>query len=159
MGSGKSSLGKKLAGKLSMQFYDLDKIIENKSGHNVSEIFKLFGEDYFRELERKCLTEVILQDDFVLATGGGTPCYFDNMELINRVGISVYLDMDNKSLFNRLKSSKKIRPLIFGMTDKDLEDYIENTLHIRRFNYESANIKINALSPDIIELKAKILKF
>src|SRR3954467_15421359 len=106
MGSGKSSMGAALAKELGLNFFDLDKAIEKKAGKDVAAIFASEGEKHFRELEKNCLTELLLEDDYVMAVGGGTPCFSDNMEKMNEAGVCIYLKMSTDHLVERLEAEK-----------------------------------------------------
>ncbi len=153
MGSGKSTVGKKLASHLNIPFIDLDSLIAEREGMSITEIFKTKGEEYFRSAEKKQLTELcVSKEDFVIATGGGTPCYFNNMTLILNHGISIYLQANSAILYSRLSRSKAKRPLIMGLSDDELKNYIEKKLLERESFYLQANIHISGLSVDIKEL-------
>ena len=143
MGSGKSSLAKKLAKKLQLTFLDLDKEIEKKKGCSISEIFSKDGEVAFRKLENEQLKELIQkQSNFVMACGGGTVCFYDNMSLINNSGSSIFLDVDEKILFGRLKEAKDERPLIKSLSETELKTFVHEKLKERRPFYESADLII-----------------
>lgn len=117
MSSGKTTLGKKLARTLNYQFIDLDKLIEKDQGMEISAIFKQHGEAYFREVESRILKETAAMKGIVLASGGGTPCFFDNMEVIRKMGISVFLDVPAQDLARRIEShGKDDRPILSGST-------------------------------------------
>lgn len=155
MGSGKSTLGKKLAIKLNVNFLDLDQFIEEQQEQTIQEIFKTKGEDFFREIERDCLKQVIaLPDNFIIALGGGTPCFYDNMELINKSGVSIYIKYNKGILAHRLMHSKKNRPLINNKNQEGLLEFIETTLLKREVFYDKSSIILekNNLKPeDIID--------
>src|SRR5688500_7831796 len=102
MGCGKSSAGKKLANKLGFEFIDLDEMIEKQYQKSVSEIFETEGENKFREYEHNCLKGLLDKENIVISLGGGTPCYYNNMELINTHGTSIYLKMSTEVLASRL---------------------------------------------------------
>ncbi|MFC2097302.1 shikimate kinase [Bacteroidota bacterium] len=157
MGCGKTSIGKKLANRLNLHFVDLDNYIEQKTGKKISLIFETQGEETFRKFENKYLKELQKKDNILISTGGGTPCFLENMELINNTGISIYLEMNTQSLVQRLMNAKSQRPLIIGKNKKELADYVEKTLAEREQYYKKANIIINALHPDISELSKQIL--
>ena len=106
MGAGKTTLGKALARELHIPFIDLDWYIEERFHKTVGELFSERGEASFRELEKNMLHEVGEFEDVVISTGGGAPCFFDNMEYMNRVGTTVFLDVDPKVLFSRLRVAK-----------------------------------------------------
>jgi shikimate kinase len=138
MGSGKSTLGKKLAHNLKHDFIDLDSYIEEQEGRTIKEIFADDGEDYFRKLERVYLHRVIDTENVVISVGGGTPCFFDNMEQMNEYGMTVYINMHPKALIPRLQLSEAFRPLIAGMEGEVLLDYVYKTLREREGFYHKA---------------------
>ena len=138
MGSGKTTLGRKLAYILQHQFIDLDQHIEEQEGRTISQIFEEDGEDYFRKLERVYLHRIINQDDVVISTGGGTPCFFDNMDQMNKYGKTIYINMHPKALLPRLLSSQSTRPLLAGKDEKGMLDYVFKTLRSREKYYNKA---------------------
>lgn len=126
MGSGKSSLARELAHKLTYSFIDLDNLVEERSGKKIAEIFENDGEVVFRKIEHDCLLETFSHKNIVIATGGGTPCFFNNIDLINQNGISVYLKFNPGILASRLSNDKGKRPLIKHFENKkDFQDHIE----------------------------------
>lgn len=154
MGSGKSTIGKKIATELGYSFIDLDKEVEHHAQCSISDIFKYLGESTFREMESKCLKSMEGIGAYVMATGGGTPCYFDNMNYIKQQGISVYISMDEKSIFSRLQHAKNVRPSIQGKSDAELAEFIHEQYAKRREIYEQADIIVNGLSfsvPNLIK--------
>lgn len=138
MGSGKSTIGKQLAKKINHQFIDFDELVEEQSGKKISEIFKDEGQQAFRNIETEILKNISGLKDTVVSTGGGTPCFYDNMKLMNETGITVYIRMPAGSLFHRLAQSKTKRPLIEGLTDLKLMDFIMDTLAEREHFYMQA---------------------
>lgn len=142
MAAGKSTLGRALAESLGLPFKDLDQLIEAKSGSSVSELIFNKGELYFRNLEREVLQEVLKEQQFVLALGGGTPCYFDNMELLNSQSVTVYLERSIADLFGVLAIDRRERPLIAHLAEADLKEFIAKHLFERREFYEKAIFKI-----------------
>lgn len=112
MGAGKTTLGKAFARKLNIPFIDLDWYIEERFHKTVQELFAERGENGFREIERNMLHEVGDFEDVLIAAGGGTPCFFDNMDYMNSVGDTVFLDVNPEVLFRRLKIAKAKRPLL-----------------------------------------------
>ena len=144
MGCGKSTIGRKLAILLSMNFIDLDKYIEERYFKTVPLIFSEEGENGFRKKERHSLMEVSQFEDVVIGTGGGTPCFFDNMEVMNLSGITIYLAPDTETLANRILKSKTERPLISGKSREELISYINLALKKRIPFYEQAKIIIHA---------------
>lgn len=139
MGSGKSTMGRKLASELNMTFVDLDSFLEEKYFRTIPQIFAEEGEENFRRKERKVLEEVASFDDVIVATGGGAPCFFDNMELMNKSGFCVFLDVDIDSLINRLLTARVERPLIKGKSAEELRVFIDDLLEKRRPFYEKAS--------------------
>ena len=159
MASGKTTFGKKLSKTLDLQFIDLDDRIEEKSGRTIKHIFETDGEDIFRKLESDTLKSTIQnENNFVLATGGGTPCFYDNIKLMLKNGVTVYLELDIKTLVNRLVSSKIYRPLIWGKTESELKEYAEKMLTKRNPYYNQAHIIIDELNPDVEKAAKKISK-
>ncbi len=158
MGSGKSTFGKKLAKTMHLPFIDLDKEIEKKAKCSVSDIFKYLGEDTFRKMESETLKSFEHEQSYVMATGGGTPCYFDNLEYIHSQGISIYIELDSKSIYNRLSNAKNIRPTIKGKKEDELMKFIEETFDKRKHIYEQANFKVNGLNVDVKKVM-ELLKF
>ncbi len=139
MGSGKSTLGKKLAYNLKYDFIDLDAYIEKEEGRTIKQIFEDDGEDYFRKLERVYLHRIIDKEDVVISTGGGTPCHFDNMDQMNEYGTTIYINMHPKALIPRLQNSKIFRPLIEGLEGKELLDFVYKTLREREGFYHKSH--------------------
>ncbi len=140
MGSGKSYTGKQLAERLSYDFQDLDDAIEAKAGKTIREIFADEGEAHFRQLERQCLQKLGEQPQLVVATGGGAPCFFDNMELMNAAGLTIFLDTSVETLVQRLKPEIAHRPLLAGKSDAELQEFITQKLSERRPFYEQAKV-------------------
>lgn len=144
MGAGKSTAGKLLATKLNLKFIDLDEEIEKAEGKTVDAIFEMRGEEYFRNAEKEMLQKIVAENDVVIATGGGTPCFFDNMEMMNQNGITVFLQMSPGSLFVRLMKSKKERPLLKNLTDIALMEFIRTHALVRERFYKKAQFTVNA---------------
>jgi len=140
MGSGKSTVGKGLAHALNLQFIDLDTYIEERNLKTIPEIFASEGEDGFRKAERKALHEVSEFENIVIATGGGAPCFFDNMDHIKKTGTSLYLEGSPRILAERLMNSKTERPLIKGKTEEELIAFIDETLAKRNNWYKRADV-------------------
>jgi shikimate kinase len=143
MGSGKSTVGKGLAKALNLSFVDLDAFIEEKYHKTIPEIFASDGEEGFRKAEQKALHEVADFEDVVVATGGGAPCFFDNMEKIKHSGTSLYLNGSPRILAERLLHSKTERPLIKGKTEEELVAFINETLAKRNHWYKQADVIID----------------
>jgi shikimate kinase len=149
MGSGKTTTGEKLADRLNYSFIDLDSFIEKKEKRKISEIFSGEGEEYFRKTERRILQEIIKKNNIVVACGGGTPCYSNNMDLMKEKGKTVYLEMPVDALVNRLLNSNVERPLIKGKNKEELENYISIMLTKRRKYYKKAHYTTNAQNLNI----------
>ena len=143
MGAGKTTLGKAFARALGLTFVDLDWYIEERYHKTVRQIFAERGEDGFRELEKRMLHEVGDFEDVVISVGGGTPCFFDNMDYMNQAGESVFLDVDVKVLFRRLKVAKQQRPLLAEKTDEELMAFIVEALQKRLPYYTQAKHVFN----------------
>ena len=152
MGSGKSSMGRKLAGSLGYVFADMDQLIEEKEGMSVSEIFAEKGEKRFRKLEQKILEKLVRQENIVISTGGGVPCQPGNMKLINKNGVSIYLKLDAAALFGRLKTRQARRPLIRDLSEKELKQFIRTTLARREKYYMKAKIIVDGSKRDVNEI-------
>ena len=142
MGCGKTSIGRRLAERLKWRFVDLDDIIEANAGLAVPEIFKVKGEEGFRRLERAALHETFEHPETVVATGGGTPCFFDNMNRLNAGGYSFYLKNTVPFFVDKLGHAKTERPLIMGKDEKELHAYIAQTLAAREPFYLQARYTI-----------------
>ena len=149
MGCGKSSLGRRLAEKLNYVFFDTDIVLEEQAGMKVSEVFSKLGEETFRDMERKVLRESALIDDVIIATGGGMPCHFDNMDFMLKNGKTVYIHLDPVSLADRIKNSHKKRPLVDHLKGKALIKTIKDKLALREPYYMKADciVKGESLKP------------
>ncbi len=152
MGSGKTTLGKKLAEKISIEFIDLDEIIIKNTGESINNIFNKKGEDFFREEERKALQSMLRKKSFIMAVGGGTPCFFNNMELMKKTGITIYLKLTPEKIFDRLKGETKQRPLLNKLDNESLLEYIKINLEKREKWYLQSEIILEETehSPEII---------
>ena len=142
MGCGKSRLGRILSEHLGLQFVDMDDYIEERNCKTVPQIFADHGEDGFRKRERKALEELAEFTDVVIATGGGAPCFFDNIDLMNKTGKTVFLNIDPAILADRLMNSKTERPLIKGKSREELVTFIDETLKKRKQFYSQAQFEI-----------------
>ena len=144
MGSGKTTLGRAFAKDAGLSFIDLDWYIEERALRTISALFAEEGEEGFRRLERRMLHEVSEFEDVVIACGGGTPCYYDNMDFMMQAGITVYLDASEDVLFRRLKVASVNRPLLKGKTDSELRDFIAEGLKARMPWYGKAKLRMDA---------------
>jgi shikimate kinase len=157
MGSGKSTVGKNLAKRIGWDFLDLDEVIEQKEGLPINMIFEERGEEYFRDKESFYLKSLSQKENLVIATGGGTPCFFDNMKWMNDHGLTVYLKADDKWLVERLKNETVNRPLLKGKSDRDLDDFISIKMREREKFYLTATMIIRANEVNYEKLMQHIL--
>jgi shikimate kinase len=160
MGSGKTTYGKLMAKELKLSFIDLDAYIEQKYLKAIAALFDEVGEEGFRKIEREVLHEVSQFEDTLISTGGGTPCFFDNMEFMNAHGDTIYLRTSVRELRDRLKMSRIKRPLLNGKTDKELELNIAEMLEKREVFYmkgkyilDTDDLNPNNLMSSFLELK------
>ncbi len=156
MGSGKSTIGKKLAKKMQYSFVDLDKYIEQKHSGCISDIFSQKGEDIFRKMEREALEELIAIDNVVISLGGGTPCFFDNMKVIRENGVSVYLKMPASALLQRLQNAKVERPLLKGLGENEKLEFIEQQLGERENYYLGADLIFSGFNLSVDKLSEEL---
>ena len=140
MGAGKTTLGKILARSLNLEFIDLDWYIENRFRQSVSQLFATRGEEGFRKIEQNMLHEVAEFEDVVISAGGGTPCFFDNMEYMNQQGVTVYLKATPETLRTHLRMGKQKRPLSAQKNDEELDAFIRESLDKRESYYNQARL-------------------
>jgi shikimate kinase len=154
MAVGKSTIGKMLAEKKQMKWLDLDKIIEKKAKLAIKDIFKEKGEIYFRKQEHLELKALIESDEnLVISTGGGTPCYANNHLLLNGNNVvSIYLSAPIESLFERLKNNEGERPMVANQSEEELKEFIAKNLFDRSYYYNQATYKVNTAgkTPEVI---------
>ena len=144
MGSGKTHWGTKIAEKLQIPFYDLDAVIVSNEGMSISEIFANKGEEYFRYMEKQTLENLVLKEEnFVLSAGGGTPCFFNNIDFMKRNGKVLWLNTSLEALNQRLLKEKMSRPLLRGITEAGLRSYIIRKLSERKMYYEQADLMVH----------------
>lgn len=155
MGAGKTTVGKALAKDMGLQFYDLDWYIESRQMKTVPRIFAEKGEEGFRDVERRLLHEVAEFEDVVVSCGGGTPCFFDNIDYMNAQGQVVYLKAEPGVLLKHLRMGKTERPLLKGKSPEELVAFIESQLKIRSPYYEKARYTLDVSLMDNYE-KIKI---
>lgn len=158
MGCGKSTIGKKLASLLGWSFVDLDTKIEEETGKTIPELFNQFGEEHFRKIEAGSLQSLITSKNTVISTGGGTPCFGDNMDLMLETGLTIYLKLTPAQLKNRLSGAHRERPLIREIGDADLLGYIEGKLAEREGWYNRAEIIIDGFDINKADLLTLVRK-
>ncbi|HZK07023.1 MAG TPA: shikimate kinase [Bacteroidales bacterium] len=159
MGSGKTTAGRRLAAKIGYEYLDIDELFESTYRVSVAQFFERYDEGAFRKIEAQLIGETFALKRRVVSLGGGAASYADNMERINRHGLSVYLRMAPESLFVRLKNAKRPRPRIAGLSDEQLKIRIAEDLRVRVPYYEKArlivkgeNLDVDALAEEIIRL-------
>jgi shikimate kinase len=146
MASGKTNIGRELARMTGMEFADLDDLFEQRYRISIMDFFEKYGENVFRQMEQKVLMDTVLLENVVISTGGGTPCFFDNMQFIRAQGRSVYLRMDASSLSARLRAIRKKRPLLTGVAGEDLETFVQQQLLEREPYYLQADLVLEGTS-------------
>lgn len=155
MGAGKTTFGMRFARDLGLQFIDTDLYIENRFHTTINNIFAERGEEAFRRMERNILEEVASFEDVVIATGGGMPCFGDNMQFMKDSGTCIYLKVDNATLASRLFEGKSKRPLLKDKNEKEIEEYIAATVARRAPFYEQADFSVDASRLDAVaQMKA-----
>jgi len=160
MGCGKTTQGKKLAKAMGYHFIDLDEYTANKLDRDITDIFREDGEDAFREIETTSLTECIHENmKTIIALGGGTPCFNNNIELLKNSGLLVYLKMDADALYTRLFKESAKRPLVANKEQDELYVYIKHLLEKRALFYNQANISVDGTLYEVEEMKNSILNF
>lgn len=157
MGSGKTHWGRLLSEKLGMRFFDLDEAIVEKAGMPITEIFATEGEEQFRNLETEVLHALTENhEQFIMACGGGTPCYFNNIDYMNQSGTSVWINTPLETLFTRLVRQKAKRPLIRELSDDQLRGFISKKFSDRRMYYEQAELVVDEEPVELDQLIEKI---
>jgi len=147
MGSGKTTIGRKLSAQLQFRFVDLDGLIEEEMNMSVSELFSKMGEPFFRNKEKEMILDIIKNENQVISVGGGAPCFFNNLEIMNDNGITIYLKMTSGTLLQRLlqlpAAARANRPLLVNKSREELFDYISSTLEKREEFYNKAKIVVS----------------
>ena len=149
MGSGKTTAGSRLAGMLGWNFTDLDRSIEEHAGKTIPEIFALHGETWFRSLESEVLHSLRSASETVISTGGGAPCFGDNMDFMLETGLTLYLKLTPGQLKSRLSNTRGERPLIKDLNEDGLLSYIEEKLEFREKWYSRAELTLDGFNSDI----------
>jgi shikimate kinase len=153
MGSGKTHWGKQLSAKLGLPFYDLDTVIVEKEHRTVADIFEESGEEYFRYQEKEMLEAIVAEmESFILSCGGGTPCFFNNIEFMKKNGKVIWLNTSVDILKQRLLKERKTRPLISEVNDEELRRYIVKKLSERRMYYQQADVTVMEENTNLEEL-------
>ena len=153
MGAGKTTLGKVLGRETGLQFFDLDAYIEDRFHRKIPQIFAEKGEEGFRDIERRMLHEVAEFEDVIISCGGGTPCFYDNMDYMNQQGETVFLKAEPHVLQAHLMMGKTIRPLIQGKSPEELDAFIRESLTAREPFYSKAK---HTIEIDVIERNDQI---
>ena len=153
MGSGKTTVGKALSKELGLPFYDLDWYIESRMHKTVKELFDSVGEEGFREIERNMLHEVAEFEDVIISCGGGTPCFFDNIDYMNSQAQVVYLKASPEVLYEHLQMGHRVRPLLLGKSPDEVRTFIVEQLAKREEFYTKANYTLNV---DLLDNFTKI---
>ena len=156
MGSGKSTIGKLLSGKIGFSHLDLDDFFEENYRISIMDFFRKYDEGVFRRIETNMLKKTIAYSNHIISTGGGTPCFNNNMEIINTNGFSVYIQMHPKSLFDRLKHARRPRPRTITLDDEALKKRIKEDMVVREKYYQQAQMEVKGEDIDIDALAAKI---
>lgn len=144
MGAGKTTVGRALSKRTGLSFIDLDYYIEGRYRKTVSQIFAEKGEEGFRKIERNLLHEVAAFEDVLVSTGGGTPCFFDNMDYMNACGATIYLKVSVEELARRLEVCKRTRPVLRGRSGEELRNFIAESLERREPYYGKASVVFDA---------------
>lgn len=153
MGSGKSTLGQRIASTFQVSCFDTDRVIESQAGMTISEIFNTRGEDYFRHLETDVLKQTAFYDKSIIATGGGMPCFNDNMRWMKEKGITMFLDWPEHIITRQLLKERASRPLIAHLTDTDAQSKIKDLLQLRKPIYEQAAITLEMQGDEELDYK------
>ena len=157
MGAGKSTVGKRLANNLDIPFVDLDDAFEARFRYSIPRFFDHFGEKRFREFEHQCLKEIIVEHaEAVISTGGGTACFKNNISLMNKEGITVYIKMHPKSLALRLNKARRLRPVVRDIQNAGMQNFVEEQLAERKSFYEQARIIVKGENLDLEKLTEEI---
>jgi shikimate kinase len=144
MGSGKTHWGKLLSEKLHLPFFDLDKLVADTEGKTITQIFAEMGEEYFRYKEKQVLEEVVVEhNEFIISCGGGTPCFFNNINFMKKHGKVIWLNTQVDVLVNRLIHEKSSRPILRDIPAADLKPFILKKLLSRKLYYQQADITVS----------------
>ena len=157
MSAGKSTTAKRLAKRLGVEAYDTDRMFEERYHISVSDFFQKYDEPLYRRLETQILHDTLAFDNAVIATGGGTACFNDNMEWMNQNGVTVFLKISPRSAVLRLSQSKVKRPKVYGKSPEELEDFIQKNYTERMPFYEKAQITVKSEDLDVESLVSAVI--
>lgn len=155
MGCGKSTLGRQMAQDMGCEFFDTDEMVEKEEGSAISDIFARKGEDAFRMMERKAIKSLEGRENAVVSTGGGLPCFGDNMAFLNKIGFTVYIDVPVNTLIDRIARTGSKRPLLAQKSGQELDAYVRESVLAREPFYKQAKMKVcgkSVRASDIIQL-------
>ncbi len=166
MGVGKTTIGKLMSKELGVEFIDLDKYIEKRYRKTIHDIFAEKGEDKFRIIEREMLHEVATFENVLISTGGGTPCFFDNMNVMNKSGLTLYIKASVEQLVSRLLASKNVRPIIANKSPEELKEFVTSHLAEREEYYSKAQftyytsrlVSLRHVNDSIVAIKEMLQK-
>ena len=156
MGCGKTTWSRKLAAKLGYEFIDLDHALEAQVGMSIAEYFSSFGEDAFRQMESDLLKNTAYPENVIVSTGGGLPCFFDNMDWMNANGQTLYIQLSPKTLADRLEHSKTVRPVLQGKKGDELVEFITGKLAEREGFYLQSQHIVDGISMSVEKLEESI---
>ncbi len=157
MGCGKTHLGKIISEKLNFPFFDLDEKIIEHEGRSINEIFQKEGEEYFRLLEKDLLHMITeSHETFVMATGGGAPCFYNTIDYLKKQGTVVWINCSTDCLYKRLLKEREKRPLLNNIPDKELKSYVIKKYSSRKIFYQQASVILPEENPDIDSVVSKI---
>lgn len=156
MGSGKSTFGKRLARYMGYDYIDLDLLFEETYRIGIADFFSKYGEPIFRKMEHELLEKTLNQEQVVISCGGGTPCFFNNMKLMNANGVTIYLHLEPAALAMRLANARRKRPLIETLPGDDLEQKIKLHLAMREHFYLQSKLVVDGISIELQKTVEKI---
>lgn len=157
MGCGKSYIGRKIAPAINFEYIDTDKAIEEQEQKSINQIFEQHGESYFRKLEHQLLQQLNPEKNIVISTGGGMPCFQQNIQLMNQKGLTIYLNRDKETILQRLKKGIDKRPILKGLSEEELASFYDKKIEERKTYYEQA--KLFAYNADYPEIMDSIKKY
>ncbi len=159
MGSGKTTVGHRLAKLMDYAFVDVDQLFEERYRLSISSFFEKYDETAFRQIEKELIEELSKESNIVISTGGGAPCFFNNLEVMKKSGVVVYLQMAVKSLVDRLLNAKKVRPILKDLSGEESYLFIDKQLSDREIFYKKANLIVKGESINIDTLANSIKSY